>query len=199
MFSKTAFLLAFAAVAEFALASPPSCMLATVNTIKEPWKIENVCKTKGITQKMAEACGDDIKVALSAFADLCNKEAGVKVATEIPTSKTSSIKASGTHNATLSVTKTSYSPVVYTTATFDSDCSCTKTGVVTSVTPIYPSGIATSVEGAAGPTGAPPTGAAGSATPTGTGPALSTGAAGKIGAAYAAIVLGGLGAVAAVL
>jgi hypothetical protein len=172
-------------------------MLATVNTVKEPWKIEAVCKTKGITQKMSEACGGDAKAALSAFADLCNKEAGVKVATDISTATKSSVKSSiatATGNATLSASKTSYSPVLYTTATFNSNCSCTQTGVLTSIVPVAaPTGIATSVEGAAGPIGAVPTGAS----PTGAGPALSTGAAGKIGAAYAAIALGGLGAVAA--
>lgn len=194
MFSKTAFFLAFAAVAELALASPPACMLATINTVKEPWKIENVCKTKGITQKMTTACGGDAKVALSAFADICNREAGVKVATDISSAtKTASLKSSATGNSTTSAYETSYSPVVYTTATFNRNCSCTQTGVITSIVPIVaPTGVVTSVEGAAGPTD-------GVATPTGAGPAIHTGAGGKFGAAYAAIALGGMGAVAAFL
>ena len=194
MFSKATLFFAFVAAAEFAMAIPPACMLETVNTVKQPWKIDEVCKTKGITQTMAKLCGDDTKVALAAFADLCNKEANVKVDTKIQTATSSSVKPSGTSNSTASITgsaslSASTSVVVFTTASFDSNCNCTKTAAVTSTAVFAPSGIATSAGGPA-PTG-----------PSATGPGAtqSTGAAGKIGAGMAAMMLGGLGAVVALL
>lgn len=196
MFSKTAIFLAFVAVAEFATATPPACMLETINTVKEQWKIEDVCKTKDITQKMAKLCGDNTKVALAAFADICNKEAGVKVDTAIPSSTavSSSSKATstGSSNSTASITgsashSASTSVVVFTTASFDSDCNCTKTAAVTSTAVFVPSGIATQPAVSTGPTA------------TGPGAALSTGAADKMGVGMAAVVLGGLGAIAAAL
>ncbi|ORY03935.1 hypothetical protein BCR34DRAFT_573080 [Clohesyomyces aquaticus] len=189
MFGKTTFLLAaVAAIANVVVATPPACMLGAVNTYKTPSDISAVCKSKDMTGTIAKMCGDGASDALSAFADICNK-AGVKVATELPSgtvSASASAKPTGAHNST--------SIIVYTTASFDSACSCTKTAAVTSqVVAVATSGLV-----AATGTGGSPTGA--TKTPTGTGAPQSTGAAGKNGVGLsAAALLAGLGVMAAAL
>jgi len=187
MFGKTTFLLAaVAAIANVVVATPPACMLGAVNTYKTPSDISAVCKSKDMTGTIAKMCGDGASDALSAFADICNK-AGVKVATDLPSGTVSaSAKPTGAHNST--------SIIVYTTASFDSACSCTKTAAVTSqVIAVATSGLV-----AATGTGVSPAGA--TKTPTGTGAPQSTGAAGKNGVGLsAAALLAGLGVMAAAL
>ncbi|KAJ4403586.1 hypothetical protein N0V91_006462 [Didymella pomorum] len=94
MLAKTVFAAAFFALAQFAVASPPGCLLGAVNQYTDPSDLKSVCQAKDLTTQVAKFCGDDTKAALSAVADICNGQ-GVKVSTNVPTS-TGSVKPSGT-------------------------------------------------------------------------------------------------------
>ncbi|KZM20666.1 uncharacterized protein EKO05_0007203 [Ascochyta rabiei] len=96
MLAKSVFAATMFALAQFAVASPPGCLLGAVNEYANPADMKSVCKDKDAATKIASACGDDTKAALSAFAEVCADQ-GVKVATDAPTSTSgSSIKPSGT-------------------------------------------------------------------------------------------------------
>ncbi|KAF3007772.1 hypothetical protein E8E13_010234 [Curvularia kusanoi] len=94
MLAKTVFAATFFVLAQFAVASPPGCLLGAINQYSDPADLQSVCKAKDVTSKIVSFCGDNTKDALSAFADVCNGQ-GVKVSTDIPTS-TGSVKPSGT-------------------------------------------------------------------------------------------------------
>ncbi|KAH7379995.1 hypothetical protein BKA66DRAFT_419912 [Pyrenochaeta sp. MPI-SDFR-AT-0127] len=95
MLAKSIFAVAFLALAQFAVAAPPGCLLGAVNTYSDPANVQAVCKEKDVSSKVATFCGDDAEAALEALADICN-EKGVKVATDVPTSTSASSKPSGT-------------------------------------------------------------------------------------------------------
>ncbi|KAJ4317582.1 hypothetical protein N0V94_004875 [Neodidymelliopsis sp. IMI 364377] len=95
MLAKSVFAATFLALAQFAVATPPGCLLGAVNEYSDPSDLKSVCKAKDATTKIAKFCGDDTKEALSAFADICNDQ-GVKVSTDVPTSTSGSVKPSGT-------------------------------------------------------------------------------------------------------
>lgn len=182
MFSKSAFVLAFFAIAKLATATPPACLLAAINTQDDPSKVSDICKSSKMEPTIVSYCGDNTQQALSDFASVC-KGVGVTVSSAAPSaSGTLSAKSSGiaSMNASIPLTTAhvSTSVLVYTTASFDSSCSCTKTAAITT----------TAVSG--------PTGVVTSGTATGTGAlVLSTGAAGKneMGRlAAVAVVVGGL-------
>lgn len=78
MLAKSVFAATFLALAQFAVASPPGCLLGAVNQYSDPADLKSICKAKDATTKIASFCGDDTKEALSAFADVCNSQ-GVKV------------------------------------------------------------------------------------------------------------------------
>ncbi|KAJ8105837.1 hypothetical protein OPT61_g9941 [Boeremia exigua] len=78
MLTKTVFAATFLALAQFAVASPPGCLLGAVNQYSDPADLKSVCKAKDATTKIASFCGDNTKEALSAFAEICNSQ-GVKV------------------------------------------------------------------------------------------------------------------------
>jgi hypothetical protein len=80
MLAKTVFAATFFALAQFAVASPPGCLLGAINQYSDPADLKAVCKAKDVTSKIASFCGDNTKDALSAFADVCNGQ-GVKVCT----------------------------------------------------------------------------------------------------------------------
>ncbi|KAF2625425.1 hypothetical protein BU25DRAFT_112127 [Macroventuria anomochaeta] len=94
MLAKSIFATTFFALAQFAVATPPGCLLGAVNEYSDPADLKSICKAKDATTKIASFCGDNTKEALSAFADICNDQ-GVKVSTDVPTS-TGSVKPSGT-------------------------------------------------------------------------------------------------------
>jgi len=186
MFSKSAFVLAFFAIAKLATATPPACLLAAINTQDDPSKVSDICKSSKMEPTIVSYCGDNTQQALSDFASVC-KGVGVTVSSAAPSaSGTLSAKSSGfasmnaSMNAStpLTTAHASTSVFIYTTASFDSSCSCTKTAAITT----------TAVSG--------PTGVITSGTATGTGAlVLSTGAAGKneMGRlAAVAVVVGGL-------
>ncbi|KAF9693591.1 hypothetical protein EKO04_008503 [Ascochyta lentis] len=95
MLAKSIFAATFFALAQFAVATPPGCLLGAINGYSDPADLKAVCKSKDAATKIASFCGDDTKEALSAFAEIC-EDKGVKVATEVPTSTSGSIKPSGT-------------------------------------------------------------------------------------------------------
>jgi hypothetical protein len=80
MLAKTVFAATFFALAQFAVASPPGCLLGAVNQYTDPSDLKTVCQSKDLTTQVAKFCGDDTKAALSAVADICNGQ-GVKVCT----------------------------------------------------------------------------------------------------------------------
>lgn len=78
MLTKTLFTATFFALASFTVATPPGCLLGTVNSYDNPADIKAVCSAKGASQTIQKYCGDSTKQALEAFADVCNG-VGVKV------------------------------------------------------------------------------------------------------------------------
>lgn len=80
MLAKSIFAATFLAFAQFAVATPPGCLLGAVNEYSDPADLKSVCKAKDVTTKIASFCGDNTKEALSALADICNDQ-GVKVCT----------------------------------------------------------------------------------------------------------------------
>jgi len=95
MFSKASFFLAFVAVAQVVVASPPGCLLGAINTYDTPSDLAAVCKSKDATTNIQKFCGDKTADALSAFADICNS-AGVEVSTALPSGTVSTAKPTGT-------------------------------------------------------------------------------------------------------
>lgn len=83
MFAKisTAFAL-FAVAAQVAVAAPPACLLAAVNTADDPSDMKAVCDSgaAGVKKYMSSNCGDNLDAANSAFEEAC-KDAGVTVCT----------------------------------------------------------------------------------------------------------------------
>jgi hypothetical protein len=78
MLARTLFTTTFFALASFAVASPPGCLLGAINTYDDPSNMKAVCSEKNAAQTIQKFCGDSSQEALEAFADICNG-AGVKV------------------------------------------------------------------------------------------------------------------------
>jgi len=72
MLGRTVFAATFFALAQFAMASPPGCLLGAVNQYEDPSDIKAVCKSKDLSSKVAELCGNDAEAAMEAIADICN-------------------------------------------------------------------------------------------------------------------------------
>ena len=106
MLGRTVFAATFFALAQFAMASPPGCLLGAVNQYEDPADIQAVCKAKDLSEKVTEICGDDAEAAMEAIADICN-DVDVDVSTAVSSasgSKTatgSSHKPTGTSGSTL--------------------------------------------------------------------------------------------------
>ncbi|OCK81142.1 hypothetical protein K432DRAFT_381580 [Lepidopterella palustris CBS 459.81] len=191
MFSKSIIVIAFVAIAKLATATPPACLLAAINTADDPSKVSDICQSSKMENTIVSYCGSNTQQALSDYALVC-KGAGVTVSSVAPSSATGSAAASSSGSATanaskntsiaLSASKPVTSVIVYTTASFDSSCSCTKTAAVTSTAIVAPTALVTS--GTA-------TGTAAAATSTGGAGSLT------VGGGFAAVVavVGGLFAV----
>lgn len=101
MFAKsTTFVALFAVAARVAVAAPPACMIAAVNTCPNPGDIQEVCKSADKVEKhMSNNCGEHEEVAVKHFREVCDK-AGVELSTSTSSSsdasKTASASASGT-------------------------------------------------------------------------------------------------------
>lgn len=78
MLAKTIFAATFLALAQFAVATPPGCLLGAVNTYDDASDIKTVCKSKDLSSQVEKYCGDSAEAAMEALADICN-DAGVKV------------------------------------------------------------------------------------------------------------------------
>ncbi|KAI8934234.1 hypothetical protein NX059_008980 [Plenodomus lindquistii] len=96
MLAKTIFAATFLALAQFAVATPPGCLLGAVNTYDDPSDIKTVCKSKDLGSKVEKYCGDNSADAMSALADICNEQ-GVKVSTAVSGSASATKSASGSH------------------------------------------------------------------------------------------------------
>lgn len=83
MFAKltTAFAL-FAVAAQVAVAAPPACLLAAVNTQDDPSDMKAVCGdgASEVKKYLSSNCGDNTDAANDAFEEQC-KDAGVSVCT----------------------------------------------------------------------------------------------------------------------
>lgn len=86
MLAKSIFAATFFALAQFAVATPPGCLLGAVNEYSDPADLKSVCKAKDAATKIASFCGSNTKDAMSAFADICNGQ-GVKVCAYISKKK----------------------------------------------------------------------------------------------------------------
>lgn len=78
MLAKTILAATFLALAQFAVATPPGCLLGAVNTYDDPANVKAVCMEKDLSSKIEKYCGDATDAAMEALADICNDE-GVKV------------------------------------------------------------------------------------------------------------------------
>jgi len=156
--SKTAILLFLFTLWSSVLATPPACLLAAVNQQPNPANLTAVCggsNGRKVQQAIASLCGNNVAVAESAFAATCSS-AGVTVASY--TASPSSIPTNPANGT-----------FVYTTLSYDSSCSCTKTVVTSATGGNVPSGFGTM-------SGVQATGSA-TATSSATGSAGATGAA----------------------
>jgi len=79
MFTKSAVVIALLGAAQVAIATPPACLLAAVNTYKDPADVSGACKDNGVMSELKKACGGDYNTAFVAFKGVC-KSAGVAVA-----------------------------------------------------------------------------------------------------------------------
>jgi len=171
MLGRTVFAATFFALAQFAVASPPGCLLGAVNQFKDPSDLKAVCSAKDLSEKVSGICGGDAQTAMEALADICNG-AGVKLSTSnVSSASGSSASASASASATASAHKS--------------------TGTSgTSLVAIYPTGGSSSSGGNSTvpvATGGPKPTA--SATGSG-GIPQSNGAAGKVEFGFAAVVAG---------
>jgi len=166
--SKVAILISLLALSSSVIAMPPACLLAAVEQQPNPANLTAVCGVNGhkVQQVIASICGSNVAAAESAFAATCSS-AGQTVASY---TASASSKPSNSANGTF----------VYTTHSYDSSCSCTKT-IVESTTGAVPSAQAT---GSATATFSTATGSA-SAGATG---AAAPGAQQAVGSLAAAVV-----------
>ncbi|CAF9931920.1 MAG: hypothetical protein HETSPECPRED_008217 [Heterodermia speciosa] len=167
-------------LAQLAVAVPPACLLAAVNTEDAPADLPTVCGPDApkVKSQIKSLCGANINAAITAFEEVCqgvstvsssaasSSSTGSTSATDYaydPNYASRSVPITGTASA--SSTGAPY-PVVYTSTYYDSVCSCTKTAQISST-------------GASGGSSGFATGtAAGSAGSTGTGaiiPPVATG------------------------
>ncbi|KAI9695813.1 MAG: hypothetical protein M1820_008407 [Bogoriella megaspora] len=197
MFAKLSLVFAlFAASAQVAYAVPPSCLLDAINTQSNSADLKSICITNAAAVKSAitDKCGSSAQDALTAYKKVCGD-----TSSDGSNSTSTSSSGSGTASATSASSKAT---IVYTTTSFDTACSCTKTAVKTTVGAVGPSGFpsvgagsnSTAPTAPAQPSSpANPSGGSGSPTSTSAGgAAVSTGAA-------SALEIGGFGITAAVV
>ncbi|KAI9756351.1 MAG: hypothetical protein M1815_003774 [Lichina confinis] len=76
-------------LAELAVAAPPACLLAALNTQFEPWNLKEICgpSAEDVRSAIFEACQGDAEAAEAAFAAQC--ETSGYTVDSIPSSTTS--------------------------------------------------------------------------------------------------------------
>jgi len=86
MFSKSTVLATILAVTQVAVATPPACLLAAVNTQQDPSDLSTVCKAPEVLSTLKSACHDEYSTALTAYKSIC-KGAGITVSAPSTPSK----------------------------------------------------------------------------------------------------------------
>ncbi|KAF2840731.1 hypothetical protein M501DRAFT_990691 [Patellaria atrata CBS 101060] len=77
MFSKSTLFFAFLAVSKLAIATPPACLLAAVNTHEEPSDIAAICgsDSPGMQRIINRVCNGNLKrAAMDAYVSICEGE-----------------------------------------------------------------------------------------------------------------------------
>jgi hypothetical protein len=74
MLGRTVFAATLFALAQFAVASPPGCLLGAANQYNNPADIKSICQSKNLKEMVAKICGDDVDAAMAALADICNEQ-----------------------------------------------------------------------------------------------------------------------------
>lgn len=78
MFSKATIIATVLAVTQVAVATPPACLLAAVNTQQDPSDLKSVCKASEVMSTLKSACHGDYNTAMAAYKSVC-KGAGVTI------------------------------------------------------------------------------------------------------------------------
>ncbi|WPH01886.1 Hypothetical protein R9X50_00474000 [Acrodontium crateriforme] len=98
MFAKTTAILAvFSLAAQVAVATPPACLIAAVNTQPDPSNYKEVCNSSDVVKYINSKCGDNQATANSAFAAVCKAE-GITISSS-SSSSSSSTSSSGSSNS----------------------------------------------------------------------------------------------------
>jgi len=109
MFAKAStFLAVFAVAARVAVAAPPACLLAAVNTCENPADIKNICSNESdkVTSYITKNCGDYEDDATKWFKEVC-EDAGETISGGSSNSSSSStISSSGSKTSSASVLST---------------------------------------------------------------------------------------------
>ncbi|USP76772.1 uncharacterized protein yc1106_04046 [Curvularia clavata] len=74
MLGRTVFAATLLALAEFAVATPPACLLGAASQFSSPVDMKSVCQSKDLKSEVAKICGNDADAAMAALADICNAQ-----------------------------------------------------------------------------------------------------------------------------
>ncbi|TKA27193.1 hypothetical protein B0A50_04530 [Salinomyces thailandicus] len=151
MLLRPAVLFALSSLAtRIAVAAPPACLIAAVNTQPDPSDLNAVCSGGNATEvkrHLCKQCGSNFDIAMSGFSGVCS-QAGVTIkdssaceesASSSSSSFSSTRSAISTESASITsigsmsvVTGTGASGATHPVSTtyYDSACSCTKTSAI---------------------------------------------------------------------
>jgi len=106
MFSKSAIVFAFMAVAKLAVATPPACILGAMSSQPDPTDFATICSGKvatGVQSYLSSNCGSSSSDAQKYFADTC-KSAGHAVSAVSASSSAASSAASSAGSSVVTYT-----------------------------------------------------------------------------------------------
>ena len=83
MLGRTVFAATLLALAEFAVATPPACLLGAASQFSSPVDMKSVCQSKDLKSEVAKICGNDADAAMAALADICNAQ-NAQIASDMP-------------------------------------------------------------------------------------------------------------------
>ena len=72
MLGRTVFAATLFALAQFAVAAPPACLLAAASQYSDPATIKMVCQSKDLKSMVATICPNDVDAAVAAIGAICN-------------------------------------------------------------------------------------------------------------------------------
>ncbi|EMD97660.1 hypothetical protein COCC4DRAFT_52162 [Bipolaris maydis ATCC 48331] len=104
MLGRTVFAATLFALAQFAVAAPPACLLAAASQYSDPATVKMVCQSKDMKSMVATICPNDVDAAVAALADICNGQnahAASGISATAPLTTGSSPKPTGTGASTL--------------------------------------------------------------------------------------------------